>query len=141
MAKSKSKFINWLIPKDDSDYQANKNGIKNSFYISWFSFLGWSMIIIGSFGLFYAYGKDESILTEYGNRIINFGLVNDKRNLLYLFGLALVVGVILVSVGSFKNNKIRAVVIEEEEDTKVCPYCAETIKKAAKICRFCDRDV
>jgi hypothetical protein len=22
-----------------------------------------------------------------------------------------------------------------------CPYCAETIKKAARICRFCNRDM
>jgi hypothetical protein len=26
-------------------------------------------------------------------------------------------------------------------DTKPCPWCAETIKKAAKICRFCNREV
>jgi len=25
--------------------------------------------------------------------------------------------------------------------TKECPYCAETIKKAAKICRFCKTDL
>lgn len=27
------------------------------------------------------------------------------------------------------------------DDEKICPYCAETIKKAAKICRFCNRDI
>ena len=26
-------------------------------------------------------------------------------------------------------------------DTKECPYCAESIKKAARVCRFCGRDV
>lgn len=26
-------------------------------------------------------------------------------------------------------------------DTRDCPYCAETIKKAAIVCRFCGRDV
>ena len=27
------------------------------------------------------------------------------------------------------------------EPTRVCPYCAETIKAQAKVCRFCGRDV
>lgn len=26
-------------------------------------------------------------------------------------------------------------------DTKVCPYCAERIKKNAKVCRYCGREV
>jgi hypothetical protein len=25
--------------------------------------------------------------------------------------------------------------------TKVCPFCAETIKRAAKVCRFCGREL
>lgn len=26
-------------------------------------------------------------------------------------------------------------------DTRACPYCAETIKRAARICRFCNREL
>ena len=28
-----------------------------------------------------------------------------------------------------------------DNDTKICPYCAETIKRDAKICRFCQIDL
>jgi hypothetical protein len=29
----------------------------------------------------------------------------------------------------------------EAGPTKVCPFCAETIKQAAKVCRFCNREL
>jgi len=29
----------------------------------------------------------------------------------------------------------------EDGPTKVCPFCAETIKEAARVCRFCGRDL
>ena len=27
------------------------------------------------------------------------------------------------------------------DDSKLCPYCAETIKKAAVVCRYCNREL
>jgi len=38
-----------------------------------------------------------------------------------------------------KYVKSRTAIMEADE--KTCPYCAEKIKKAAKLCRFCNRDV
>jgi hypothetical protein len=30
---------------------------------------------------------------------------------------------------------------EDEGPTKVCPFCAETVKQAARVCRFCGREL
>jgi len=35
----------------------------------------------------------------------------------------------------------RAQAAAEVDDTMACPRCAETIKKAARICRFCQLDL
>jgi hypothetical protein len=41
-----------------------------------------------------------------------------------------------------KNTELAQVTNEfTPKETKECPYCAETIKKAAKVCRFCRIDL
>jgi hypothetical protein len=59
---------------------------------------------------------------------------------LLAFFLSPLVGVIaaLVARPSARNVEQRVI---EEGDLKRCPYCAELIKQAAVVCRFCGRDV
>lgn len=38
-----------------------------------------------------------------------------------------------------KSTLVGAPLVEESEATKKCPYCAETIKADALVCRFCGR--
>ena len=45
------------------------------------------------------------------------------------------------SVNTDKKSNIQETVSINNNDTKECPFCAETIKRNAKICRFCGRDI
>lgn len=40
-----------------------------------------------------------------------------------------------------KSRKRAAAVAEAKEGAKTCPYCAETLKAKAVVCRFCGRDL
>jgi len=39
------------------------------------------------------------------------------------------------------NSNIQRTTNVQDNDTKECPFCAEIIKKNAKVCRFCNRDI
>ncbi|HSY51406.1 MAG TPA: hypothetical protein VLC46_21560 [Thermoanaerobaculia bacterium] len=30
---------------------------------------------------------------------------------------------------------------DADDDRRACPYCAESVKRAARVCRFCSRDI
>jgi hypothetical protein len=46
-----------------------------------------------------------------------------------------------ISATSWKALTATGTAVLAESDEKVCPHCAETIKAAAKVCRFCGKDV
>lgn len=54
------------------------------------------------------------------------------------------VGWVVALVWSLSADKGAApppAVVAPAGDARPCPYCAETIKRAAKVCRYCNRDV
>lgn len=58
--------------------------------------------------------------------------------ILFLFGFAIAIGVVFWLVGNHVQNRALNRI---QKELKTCPYCAEQIKRAAKICRYCQRDV
>lgn len=71
---------------------------------------------------------------SYGlpEKVNNLGLLADKQNYLIGAGISIILGLAIGYLPSFKSI--------DETDVK-CPYCAETIKKGAKICRFCNHQL
>lgn len=69
---------------------------------------------------------------------VNFGLMDERRNSLLYFGLGILVGVILIAVGTIKNE-IRPP--RDSENTRKCPFCAESIHIDATICKHCKSSI
>ncbi|MDP9343943.1 MAG: zinc ribbon domain-containing protein [Actinomycetota bacterium] len=46
-----------------------------------------------------------------------------------------------ISMTSWKALTARGWAVRAESVDKQCPFCAETIKRAASVCRFCGRDL
>ncbi len=76
-----------------------------------------------------------------GERINNIGLMNDQRNGMIGGIVAAVVGGILLFVAYSRGELDDWLRRDPAAGERKCPYCAESIKVEALVCRHCNRDV
>ncbi len=72
-------------------------------------FLGGILIVISLVLGFFAFTMDISVATNYGNRVVNFSLINQQKNYMYLSGIMLIVGLVLTLIKNSSSkieNKI-----------------------------------
>ncbi len=91
-------------------------------------------IILGAIAI----TMDTSVSTGFG-RVNNLGLMNQQSNLLIGAGIAFISGILLTVLTPKNENSQNKE--ELSSGSKKCPYCAETIKMEAVICRFCKNDL
>ena len=97
------------------------------------------LLFIGAIAFFVVFTMDTSVATDFGGRVHNIGLMNDGQNIIIVAGVLAVIGAIFVGFASKSPQPIESAV--ENSSVRICPYCAETIKTAATICRFCQKEL
>lgn len=94
-------------------------------------------IFVGICWLIFALGMDVSVATGSGGRVNNLGLMADRQVHTIVGGMITLAGLLMVLLG----GKGAATPVRAETDTRPCPLCAETIKRAAVKCKHCGADV
>jgi hypothetical protein len=106
--------------------------------------LGWMLLGVGLVWLAYAVTLDTSVevFGGYGGpaRVLNLSLAENKRMHLMLSIGTILASIMLVGFSQFQRRTDDDVEGEEDE-LRQCPYCAETIRIEAVICKHCRKEL
>lgn len=101
--------------------------------------LGILALILGLIGLVFSIQMDTSVSSYGGGRINNLGLMSFQQNLVFIFSTVTIVGVFLIVMAGRSNGSNNS--LNQSQSVRECPFCAETIKSQAVLCRYCGKDV
>ena len=99
--------------------------------------IGTLALVVGICWAVFALSMDVSVATGSGGRVNNLGLMADRQLHTIVGGMIALAGLLMV-LFSGKSTTPHAAA---EIDTRPCPLCAETIKRAAIKCKHCGCDV
>ncbi|MEY3882523.1 MAG: hypothetical protein RIQ94_3319 [Pseudomonadota bacterium] len=101
--------------------------------------LGILALILGLIGLVFSIQMDTSVSSYGGGRINNLGLMSLQQNLVFICSTITIVGVFLIVMAGRSNGSNNS--LNQNQSVRECPFCAETIKSQAVLCRYCGKDV
>lgn len=106
--------------------------------------IGIVLLILGALAFLIGFNMDTSVATTLGNRRVhNIGLMNDRQNFIIFAAVLTVIGAIFVGRSGSNKQPIFDPKNSSNhfDDTRKCPFCAESIKTEATVCRFCQKEL